>query len=99
MIIALIFLLHIVFLSVIVYKRWKNDSLNSALIDFIFIIVIFSVGWSLTTMFAKLFWDPTGFGKYFDRDAISLTFLTICEFFFYKIYFKDLLTTEDEKEK
>ncbi|MCW8850275.1 MAG: hypothetical protein OQJ81_09895 [Melioribacteraceae bacterium] len=99
MVIAFIFLMHIIFIFYILYKRIKNDSSSSALIDLIFIIIVFSVGWSLSTMFCKLFWEPIGFGKYFDRDTISLTLLTIVEFFFFRFYFKDLLTIASEKEK
>ena len=65
MIIALIFILHLIFILFVIHKRWKTESFKSAIIDFIFIIVVFSVGWSLSTMFVKLFWDPIGFGKYF----------------------------------
>ena len=50
-------------------------------------------------MVCKLFWEPIGFGKHFDRDTISLTILTIVEFFFFRFYFKDLLTTSSGKEK
>lgn len=99
MVIAIIFLLHLIFIGFVFYKRWKNDSLSSAFIDLLLIIIMFSIGWSLTTMISKLFWEPIGFGRYFNRDTISLTILTIGEFFFFRIYFKDLLTTEDEKGK
>lgn len=99
MVIAFIFLLHIIFIVYIIYKRVKSNSTSSALIDVIFIIIIFSVGWSLSTMFCKLFWEPIGFGKYFDRDTISLTLLTIVEYFFFKFYFKDVLAIANGKEK
>lgn len=99
MVIAFIFLIHIIFIFYIIYKRIKKDSSSAALIDLIFIIIVFSVGWSLSTMFCKIFWEPIGFGKYFDRDTISLTLLTILEFFFYKFYFHDLLTIANGKEK
>lgn len=99
MIVVFIFLAHIIFTAFVFFKKKKNDSLSNALIDVIFIIIIFSVGWSLSTMVSKIFWDPIGFGKHFDRDAISLTLLTIVEFFFYRIYFKDLFVTEAGKEK
>lgn len=99
MVIAFIFLLHIIFIAFVFYKRMTLDSLSAALIDFVFIIIIFSVGWSLSTMICKIIWEPIGFGKYFDRDTISLTLLTLAEFFFYKIYFKDILTIGVGKEK
>lgn len=98
MIIAIIFLVHIIFCLFIFIKRFQKDSFSSAIIDLVFIIIIFSVGWSLTTMFSKFFWEPIGFGKHFDRDTIALTILSVGEFFFYRFYFRDLLTTSDGKE-
>ena len=101
MVIAFIFLLHLIFTFYVFYKKWKLDSPSSAFIDLVLIIIIFSVGWSITTMFAKLIWAPEGFGKYFDRDTIALFLLTVGEFFFYRIYYKDLNKidnlSEDEK--
>jgi hypothetical protein len=99
MVISVIFLIHIIFVIYIFVKRSKTDSRSSALIDLIFIIILFSIGWSLSTMACKLFWEPIGFGKHFDRDTIALTLLTIVEFFFFRFYFKDLLTTSSGKGK
>lgn len=99
MVIGVIFLIHFIFVIFIFVKRSKTDSISSAFIDLILIIVLFSIGWSLSTMFCKLFWEPIGFGKHFDRDTIALTLLTILEFFFFRFYFKDLLTTSSGKEK
>lgn len=99
MVIAFIFLLHIIFIAFVFIKRLKNDSLSAALIDLVLIIIFFSVGWALSGMISKMFWEPIGFGKHFNRDTISLFLLTLGELFFYKIFFKDLLTTGDGKEK
>ena len=99
MVIVLIFLIHIVFTIYIVVKRIKTESKSTALFDVVLIIILFSVGWSLSTMISKVFWDPEGFGKHFDRDTISLTILTIVEFFFYKFYYNDLISTGGEREK
>jgi len=99
MIIVFIFLIHIIFIGIILYKKSKKESFGSSLIDLTLIIILFSVGWSLSAMLVKLFFNPIGFGKYFDRDTIALTLLTIVEFFFYKFYYKDLLSTSSGKEK
>jgi uncharacterized membrane protein YhdT len=99
MVIAIIFLLHAVFITYIFIKKLKSTNLSSALIDLLLIIILFSVGWSIATMVTKIFWDPSGFGKYFDRDSISLTILTVVEYFFYRFYFKDLLPTSNGKER
>lgn len=97
MIIAFIFFLHIIFAGYIFYKKWQDESISSALIDLILIIIIFSVGWSVSTMITKIFLEPEGFGKFFDRDTIALTLLTIGEFFFYRIYYKDLNKSKNGK--
>lgn len=99
MIIVLIFLIHIIFIGIVLYKKTKKESLGSSLIDLALIIVLFSVGWSLSVMLVKLFVDPIGFGKYFDRDSIALTLLTIIEYFFYRSYYKDLFSTSSGRGK
>ncbi|MCB0752102.1 MAG: hypothetical protein KDC52_11555 [Ignavibacteriae bacterium] len=99
MIIVFIFFAHIVFMGYVFYKRLKKESFGTALIDLTLIILLFSVGWSIAGMLIKLFIDQEGFGEFFDRDAISLVLLSIVEFFFYKMYYKDLLTNSNEKEK
>ena len=99
MVIAIIFLAHVVFLIFVFYKRYKSEDLSAALIDLVLIVILFSVGWSASTMICKIFWEPIGFGKYFNRDAIALTLLTIVEIVVYRIYFKDLFSSEVEKGK
>ncbi len=99
MIIVLIFLLHIIFIGIVLYKKTKKESFGSSLIDLALIIVLFSVGWSLSAMVVKLFFSPIGFGKYFNRDTIVLTLLTIVEFLFYKFYYRELFSTSSGKGK
>jgi hypothetical protein len=99
MIIVFIFFLHIVLVGFVLYKKTKMESFGSALIDLTLIIILFSVGWSLSAMLVKLFFEPEGFGKFFDRDTIALSILAVVEFFFYKFYFKDLFTTSSGKGK
>lgn len=96
---ALILTGHLFFLLFIFTKKWQYESLQSALINASLIIVLFSVGWSISTMFLKIFIEPQGFGIYFDRDAISLTLLSIIEYFFYKFYYSEKDITEDDKGK
>jgi hypothetical protein len=61
------------------------------------------VGWSITTAVVKIFIDSKGFGIQFDSDTISLTLLSIVEFFFYRFYYSEKETpkeiTEDGTEK
>ena len=92
MISALIFSAHLFFILVIFIKKWQDESLSSAFINFALIIILFAVGWSIATAVVKLFVDSKGFGIQFDGDTISLTLLTIVEYFFYRFYY-------GEKEK
>lgn len=89
MISAIIFTAHLIFILVIFTKKWQDDSLQSAFINAGLIILLFSVGWSISTMLLKVFIEPEGFGIYFDRDAMSLTLLSIVEYFFYRFYYSD----------
>lgn len=98
MIAGFIFFLHFMFLLVIFSKKWQSESLSSAFTNSVLIIILFTIGWSLTTFITKLIISSKGFGIYFDRDTLSLTLLTIVEYFFYKMYFgKDFIATDKEK--
>ncbi|MCZ7601515.1 MAG: hypothetical protein M5R37_01515 [Melioribacteraceae bacterium] len=92
MISALIFAGHLFFILYIFTKKWQEDSLQSAFINAGLIVLLFSVGWSISTMVLKVFVEQAGFGIYFDRDAMSLTLLTIAEYFFYKFYYGEIIT-------
>ena len=93
---AIIFAAHLVFILIIFTKKWQEDSLSSAFINLALIIVLFAVGWSVVTMVVKIFTDSKGFGIHFNADAISLTILSIIEFFFYRVYYgEDRVTSTD----
>lgn len=89
MISAFIFAAHLVFVSFIFTKKWQDESLSTAFINLALVIVLFAVGWSIATSMVKIFFEPKGFGIQFDADTISLTLLSIAEYFFYKFYYAD----------
>ncbi len=99
MIAALIFAAHLVFVTTIFTKKWQDESLSSAFINLALIVILFAVGWSITTSIVKIFFDAKGFGLQFNADTISLTMLTIAEYFFFKFYYREKETTEDDTEK
>ena len=100
MITALIFSAHLVFMLVIFTKKWQDESLSSAFTNLALMVILFAVGWSISTSVVKIFIDSKGFGIQFDSDTISLTLLSITEFFFYRFYYKeDKQTTEAGTEK
>ncbi len=99
MVSAVIFAAHLIFALIIFTKKWQTESISSALLNLGLIAILFSVGWSITGMLTNLVMEPKGFGFYFDRDAFSLTILTVVEFFFYKMYYKDVFTEGDTEKQ
>lgn len=89
MISAVIFFVHFLFILIIFTYKWQHDGISSAFINVALILILFAVGWTITGMIAKLLMEPKGLGLYFDRDTFSLALLTIIEYFFYRIYYKE----------
>jgi hypothetical protein len=94
MITAFIFFAHFMFVLYIFTKKWQVESISSALINVALITILFTVGWSISTSVVKIFFDTKGLGIQFNADTISLTLLSIAEFFFYRIYYREEKTTE-----
>ncbi len=99
MITGLIFSLHILFILIIFTKKWQDDNLSTAFLNVGLIVILFSVGWTITGMIAKVIMEPEGLGREFNRDTFSLVLLTIAEFFFYRFYYgNDFTSTDKEKQ-
>lgn len=98
MITAFFFYVHFIFGLFVFTKRWQEEGLGAAFLILIFIGIIFSVGWTISAFILGLFVPPTGFGKFYNRDTISLTLLTILEVIFYGTYFKERLRQKKLKE-
>jgi len=97
MITAIIFFAHFIFLLIIFTKKWQEEGISSAWMNIGLIGILFAVGWTVTSIIAKILMEQRGFGIHFDRDTFSLALLTTVEVFFYRIYYKDTIT-EDGKE-
>lgn len=95
MITAIIFSAHIIFALVVFTKKWQDENLKSGFINLTLIGILFAVGWSISGIIAKLIMKPEGLGIYYDRDAFSLTMLSVAEYFFYKFYYKEEPTSAD----
>jgi hypothetical protein len=99
MITALIFSAHFIFALVIFTKKWQDESLSAGFLNLTLIAILFTVGWTLAGMIAKLFMEPKGLGIQFDRDTFSLTILSIAEYFFYRFYYnEDSIATDKGKQ-
>ena len=99
MVTAIIFAAHIVFALVIFTKKWQDENLKSGFINIILIGVLFAVGWSIAGIIAKLIMKPQGLGTLYDRDAFSLTILSVAEYFFYRFYYKEETTSGDMEKQ
>ena len=99
MIAAFIFFLHFLFATVIFTKKWQDDGLSSAFLNVALILILFAVGWTITSLLAKMIMEPEGLGIYFDRDTFSLTLLTLGEYIFYKLYYKEPATATDRERQ
>lgn len=90
MITAFIFFVHYIFTIIIFTKKWQDENISSAILNIGLIGVLFAVGWTTTTMIAKVVMEPEGLGIFYDRDTFALTLLSVAEYFFYRMYYKDL---------
>ena len=87
MIAVFIFYLHVVFLAYVFTKDYIEEGFTTGLLSAILIVIIFSVGWTLSEFLMGFFIQSEGLGLLFPRAAFSLTLLTIIEAVFYKFYF------------
>lgn len=83
MITLFVFYIHVVAAVTIFTRRWQEDGLKEGILGVLFLLLIFSVGWSISTFIMKLFLDERGFGIWLDRDASSLVLLTLLEVVFF----------------
>lgn len=89
MIALIIFYVHIVAFAAAYTREYQKEGLSAGFLNLGFMILIFSVGWSISTFVLKYLIGSEGFGRWLDRDALSLLVLTIGEGLFYYYYYKD----------
>lgn len=87
MIPVIIFYIHFVFLVYVFTKNFIDETLQSAILNVIFVVIIFSVGWTISEFLMSLIMDDIGVSLLLPRYAFSLAFLSIIEFFFYRFYY------------
>ncbi|MBI1807794.1 MAG: hypothetical protein HYR76_12160 [Ignavibacteria bacterium] len=83
MITLLIFYIHTIAAVTVYTRRWQESDWKEGLLAVGFLVLIFGVGWSMSTFVLKLFVNEKGFGLWLDRDALSLLLLTVMEGVFY----------------
>ena len=83
-----IFYGHVVAAAYVFTKRWQEEGTAEAFLAVGFMALVFFVGWSVATFLLKLVVDQSGWGVFFDRDAMSLTLLMLIEAALYYAYFR-----------
>lgn len=76
MIALFIFYLHAVAAATLFTAYWQEEGLKGGFVALGFLALTFSVGWPMSTIVLTFFLAPTGFGPWFDRDALALVVLT-----------------------
>jgi len=84
---VIIFYIHVIFLVYIFTKTLLDEGRVSAFLSVIFIVIIFSVGWTISEFAMSLIMNSEGLGLLFPRYAFSLMLLTILELILYKFYY------------
>ena len=87
MIPVFVFFIHTLLLVYIFSKNYIEEGILSAFLSVIFVIIIFSVGWTFSEFVLGFFIPNEGFGLLFPRAAFSLVLLTVLEAIFYKFYY------------
>ena len=85
MVSILIFYIHTVAAVWLFTKRWQEGDWKEGVLAVGFLVLIFAVGWSMSTFILKLFMDEKGFAVWLDRDALSLLLLGVMEAVFFYV--------------
>jgi hypothetical protein len=78
-----IFYLHTIAAVTIFTVRWQESGWKEGLLGVGFLLLIFSVGWSIATVIVNFFVDHQGFGPLLDKDTLALVLLTMMEAVFF----------------
>lgn len=81
--------LHVLGAAAAFTTEYQKDGTAAGLLSVGFFVLIFSVGWSISSFILRYVMEAPGFGSWLDRDALSLVVLTIGEALFYYFYFSD----------
>ena len=88
MIELVVFYLHTIAAVTAFTHQYQREGPGAGALAVGFMGIIFSVGWSISTFLLKLVVSEKGMGLWFNRDAMSLTLLTIAEAIFYYLYLR-----------
>lgn len=81
-----IFYIHVVFFVYMFCKNFVEENFTTAFLTLIFMIILFSVGWTASAFLINLVIPEKGLSRLLTKAAFSLTLLTFLEIIFYKFY-------------
>jgi hypothetical protein len=81
----LIFYIHVVAAVTIFTKRWQEADWKEGLLGVVFVVLIFSIGWSISAFIMKWFVSEKGFAVWLDRDTLALLLLLVLESVFFYV--------------
>jgi hypothetical protein len=87
MIPVIVFYLHTVFAVYIFVRNYIEEGFLSGFLSLIFVVIIFSVGWTISEFAMAMFMKPEGLSILFPRFAFSLLLVTMLEVIFYSFYY------------
>ena len=90
MVAAIIFAIHgAVLVGVVIWKA-RTEGWTEAALAAAFLVIIFSVAWTLSGLMVTLLVEPEGIASWMNRDTISLVIVTLAEAVFYTVFFRVL---------
>lgn len=89
MIEVILFYAHAVFFVYIFVKNYVEQNTTSAFLSTIFVIIIFTVGWTFSAFVIGFFIPDEGLTRVLTKASFSLSLLTLLEIIFYNFYFSN----------
>lgn len=81
MITVIIFYLHTIFAMYVFGKTYQSDGLMQAVLNLAFIIILFTVGWTVSDFFTGLFISETGYEIYLPINPLIHGLLKLTGFY------------------
>ena len=98
MIPLIVFYIHIIGFTYAFTREYQREGLSAGFLTLGFLVLIFSVGWSISSFVFKYLIDESGFGIWLNRDALSLVALSAGEGFLYYFYFDSEKSPADKNQ-
>ncbi len=96
MIEILIFHIHIIAILYAFTKNWQKTSIKDGFLAIGIILLMFSIGWAMTSTIASLIMPSKWNTIFFNKDTLSLILLLIPEsIFYYHFFIKDRIKLKD----